>query len=78
MRIPTRPLTYLPHSLVTLSLPSNRPSPSCHPLTSQVNAYFYSIISDHTKEMAYNHGRQRFLIDQGYSYEVSVVVMATV
>ena len=34
-----------------------------------VNAWFYSVISVDTKELAYNKGRQRFLVDQGYSYD---------
>eukprot|EP00040_Diaphanoeca_grandis_P004594 m.29408 g.29408 ORF g.29408 m.29408 type:complete len:781 (+) comp16091_c0_seq2:212-2554(+) len=36
----------------------------------EVNAFFYSVISQDTVEMAYNQGRQRFLMDQGYSYTV--------
>eukprot|EP00039_Didymoeca_costata_P030669 m.30818 g.30818 ORF g.30818 m.30818 type:complete len:815 (+) comp8244_c0_seq1:331-2775(+) len=36
----------------------------------ETHAYFYSIISTDTKDLAYNKGRQRFLVDQGYSYDV--------
>eukprot|EP01052_Picozoa_sp_SAG31_P022859 SAG31_NODE_1843_length_7106_cov_7.400742_1_plen_527_part_00 len=36
----------------------------------EIHAFFYSIISQDTKEMSYNHGRQRFLVDQGYAYQV--------
>lgn len=36
----------------------------------EVNAFFYSVISQDTLEMSYNQGRQRFLMDQGYSYSV--------
>lgn len=36
----------------------------------EYNAFFYSLVSQDTKEMAYATGRQRFLIDQGYSYKV--------
>lgn len=36
----------------------------------EVNAFFYSIVSVDTKDLAYNKGRQRYLVDQGYSYQV--------
>lgn len=35
------------------------------------NAYFYSLVSQDTQEMAYSTKRQRFLVDQGYSFKVS-------
>lgn len=34
------------------------------------NAYFYSLVSKDTKEMAYSIKRQRFLVNQGYSFKV--------
>jgi hypothetical protein len=40
----------------------------------EYNAFFYSLVSQDTKEMAYATGRQRFLIDQGYSYKVGTLV----
>ncbi|KAK7110555.1 general transcription and DNA repair factor IIH helicase/translocase subunit XPB-like [Littorina saxatilis] len=36
----------------------------------EYNAYFYSLVSQDTIEMAYSLKRQRFLINQGYSYKV--------
>merc|ERR1719420_1561629 len=33
------------------------------------NAYFYSLVSKDTKEMAYSIKRQRFLVNQGYSFK---------
>uniref|UniRef100_A0A8C5GWS6 General transcription and DNA repair factor IIH helicase/translocase subunit XPB n=1 Tax=Gouania willdenowi TaxID=441366 RepID=A0A8C5GWS6_GOUWI len=37
----------------------------------EYNAYFYSLVSQDTQEMAYSTKRQRFLVDQGYSFKVS-------
>ena len=34
------------------------------------NAFFYSLVSQDTKEMYYATKRQRFLVDQGYSFTV--------
>lgn len=36
----------------------------------EINAYFYTVVSEDTKEMANSQKRQRFLVNQGYSYEV--------
>lgn len=36
----------------------------------QYNAFFYSLVSEDTMEMYYSRKRQRFLVDQGYSYKV--------
>lgn len=36
----------------------------------EYNAYFYSLVSQDTVEMAYSLKRQRFLVNQGYSYKV--------
>ncbi|KAL8580801.1 TFIIH basal transcription factor complex helicase XPB subunit [Nucella lapillus] len=36
----------------------------------EYNAFFYSLVSQDTVEMAYSLKRQRFLINQGYSYKV--------
>ncbi|XP_063068131.1 general transcription and DNA repair factor IIH helicase subunit XPB [Engraulis encrasicolus] len=36
----------------------------------EYNAYFYSLVSQDTQEMAYSSKRQRFLVDQGYSFKV--------
>lgn len=38
--------------------------------TGEYNAFFYTIISEDTREMYFSMKRQRFLIDQGYVYEV--------
>jgi DNA excision repair protein ERCC-3 len=39
-------------------------------LLSGYNAFFYSLVSRDTKEMLYSSKRQRFLVDQGYSFKV--------
>ncbi|XP_062249175.1 general transcription and DNA repair factor IIH helicase subunit XPB-like isoform X2 [Platichthys flesus] len=36
----------------------------------EYKAYFYSLLSQDTQEMAYSTKRQRFLVDQGYSFKV--------
>jgi len=36
----------------------------------EYNAYFYSLVSQDTMEMHYSTKRQRFLVNQGYSYKV--------
>ncbi|XP_048880338.1 general transcription and DNA repair factor IIH helicase subunit XPB isoform X1 [Brienomyrus brachyistius] len=36
----------------------------------EYNAYFYSLVSQDTQEMSYSTKRQRFLVDQGYSFKV--------
>lgn len=38
--------------------------------TEHYNAFFYTLISQDTMEMNYSRKRQRFLVDQGYSYKV--------
>jgi len=39
-------------------------------LGDEFNAFFYSLVSQDTMEMYYASKRQRFLINQGYSYKV--------
>jgi len=39
-------------------------------VTGEFNAFFYSLVSTDTEEMYFSNKRQRFLIDQGYSYKV--------
>lgn len=39
-------------------------------VTEEFNAFFYSLVSTDTEEMYFSNKRQRFLIDQGYSYKV--------
>lgn len=39
-------------------------------LTDEYNAFFYSLVSQDTIEMTYARKRQRFLVNQGYSYKV--------
>ena len=34
------------------------------------NAFFYTLVSQDTAEMAYSRKRQRFLVNQGYAYKV--------
>lgn len=36
----------------------------------EYNAFFYTLVSQDTLEMSYSRKRQRFLINQGYSYKV--------
>ena len=37
---------------------------------SEYNAFFYTIVSKNTEEMAYSNKRHRFLVDQGYYFNV--------
>ncbi|XP_041366726.1 general transcription and DNA repair factor IIH helicase subunit XPB-like [Gigantopelta aegis] len=39
-------------------------------IAEEYNAYFYSLVSQDTIEMQYSLKRQRFLVNQGYSYKV--------
>jgi DNA excision repair protein ERCC-3 len=39
-------------------------------LAEEYNAFFYSLVSQDTLEMQYARKRQRFLVNQGYSYKV--------
>uniref|UniRef100_T1J8G6 General transcription and DNA repair factor IIH helicase/translocase subunit XPB n=1 Tax=Strigamia maritima TaxID=126957 RepID=T1J8G6_STRMM len=39
-------------------------------IAEEYNAFFYSLVSQDTMEMSYSRKRQRFLVDQGYSYKV--------
>lgn len=41
----------------------------------EYNAFFYSLVSQDTQEMAYSTKRQRFLVDQGYSFKVCVCLL---
>jgi DNA excision repair protein ERCC-3 len=43
-----------------------RPKPSS---SSRFNAFFYTLISEDTKEVRYATKRQSFLVDQGYSFQ---------
>lgn len=40
-------------------------------LAEEYNAFFYTLVSQDTLEMAYSRKRQRFLVNQGYSYKVN-------
>uniref|UniRef100_A0A8C6JRR5 General transcription and DNA repair factor IIH helicase/translocase subunit XPB n=3 Tax=Psittaciformes TaxID=9223 RepID=A0A8C6JRR5_MELUD len=42
----------------------------------EYNAFFYSLVSQDTQEMAYSTKRQRFLVDQGYSFKVILTKFA--
>ena len=37
---------------------------------SEYNAYFYTIVSKNTEEMKYSSKRHRFLVDQGYYFNI--------
>ena len=39
-------------------------------IAEEYNAFFYSLVSQDTQEMHYSSKRQRFLVNQGYSYKV--------
>ena len=39
-------------------------------LAEEYNAFFYSLVSQDTKEVAYATKRQRFLVNQGYAFKV--------
>lgn len=39
-------------------------------VTEEYNAFFYTLVSQDTMEMNYSRKRQRFLVNQGYSYKV--------
>jgi DNA excision repair protein ERCC-3 len=39
-------------------------------IAEEYNAFFYSLVSQDTQEMHYSRKRQRFLVNQGYSYKV--------
>ncbi|CAK1556300.1 unnamed protein product [Leptosia nina] len=39
-------------------------------IAEEYNAFFYTLVSQDTLEMAYSRKRQRFLVNQGYSYKV--------
>ncbi|KAL3284512.1 hypothetical protein HHI36_018670 [Cryptolaemus montrouzieri] len=39
-------------------------------IAEEYNAFFYTLVSQDTMEMAYSRKRQRFLVNQGYSYKV--------
>eukprot|EP00088_Acartia_fossae_P070828 TRINITY_DN9577_c0_g1_i1.p1 TRINITY_DN9577_c0_g1~~TRINITY_DN9577_c0_g1_i1.p1 ORF type:complete len:254 (-),score=78.66 TRINITY_DN9577_c0_g1_i1:227-988(-) len=39
-------------------------------LVDEFNAFFYTLVSQDTQEMAFSRKRQRFLVNQGYAYKV--------
>jgi DNA excision repair protein ERCC-3 len=39
-------------------------------IAEEFNAFFYTLVSEDTMEMSYSRKRQRFLVNQGYSYKV--------
>lgn len=39
-------------------------------MAEEYNAFFYTLVSQDTMEMNYSRKRQRFLVNQGYSYKV--------
>ena len=58
----------------SLSLPSSLCHYFPHPadaVAEEYNAYFYSLVSQDTEEMYFSTKRQRFLVEQGYSFKVS-------
>ncbi|KAK2723336.1 hypothetical protein QYM36_001858 [Artemia franciscana] len=64
--------TQEPTSGFTTDVP---PEPSCNEsyesaIAEDYNAFFYTLVSRDTTEMGYSRKRQRFLVNQGYSYKV--------
>ena len=47
-----------------------RPKKGALPNKDGFDAYFYTLVSTNTTEVTFTHRRQKFLIDQGYSYKV--------
>ena len=41
-------------------------------IAEEYNAFFYSLVSQDTAEMHFSTKRQRFLVNQGYSYKVII------
>ena len=39
-------------------------------IAEEYNAFFYTLVSQDTAEMAFSRKRQRFLVNQGYAYKV--------
>ena len=39
-------------------------------IAEEYNAFFYTLVSQDTMEMSFSRKRQRFLVNQGYSYKV--------
>ena len=39
-------------------------------MSEEYNAFFYTLVSQDTQEMYYSNKRQRFLVNQGYSFKV--------
>ena len=39
-------------------------------IAEEYNAFFYTLVSQDTLEMSFSRKRQRFLVNQGYSYKV--------
>lgn len=44
-------------------------------IAEEYNAFFYTLVSQDTLEMAYSRKRQRFLVNQGYSYKVLLLTL---
>jgi superfamily II DNA or RNA helicase len=45
------------------------------PAADEYNAFFYSLVSKDTVEMYFSTKRQQFLIDQGYSFKVIIMIV---
>jgi DNA excision repair protein ERCC-3 len=55
---------------VTLSKDSGIFRVQFRQVSKMYNAFFYTLVSQDTLEMHYSLKRQRFLVNQGYSYKV--------
>lgn len=44
-------------------------------IAEEYNAFFYTLVSQDTMEMTYSRKRQRFLVNQGYSYKVGDLIL---
>lgn len=72
LQLSHRMVCFEPWSLSSWALTVHVLSPalSAGMVAEEYNAFFYSLVSQDTQEMAYSTKRQRFLVDQGYSFKV--------
>lgn len=47
-------------------------------IAEEYNAFFYNLVSTDTEEMVFAAKRQRFLVNQGYSYKVVTNILKDV
>nr|XP_014333277.1 PREDICTED: TFIIH basal transcription factor complex helicase XPB subunit [Bos mutus] len=67
-KVPSEPRVKIPGVLMAHVILFHALPPGM--VAEEYNAFFYSLVSQDTQEMAYSTKRQRFLVDQGYSFKV--------